>query len=373
MRRRRTPLKAVVRELDAFPKISEDYQKPTARGGTLSIISISIIVLLIISEFFYYRGTELKFKYSVDNDMDSLLLLTIDMTIAMSCEYLGADIVDLAGESKQIVPPMKMEPALFELSDTQNQIFKAKRALLDKFSESRSLKDFPVIENLHSLVLPNAATEDPNIKKNSCRIYGAMKVKRVASNFHITVGRSIAHPQGHAHLNIMVPREAINFSHRIDHFSFGPPVHGAINPLDSTLKLTHDKNYMAQYFMQVVPTKFRTLERSMSTSQYSVTEQNRTVNHRKGSHGIAGIFFKYDMNAMSIEIVENRRSFIQFLVRLCGIVGGIFATSGMIHSFIGSVTDGVLCKFFKKKFEDDTRTSQSMKDSNGVSVNSPVT
>lgn len=349
MRRRRGPLK-IVTELDAFPKVPKDYQKATTRGGTLSILAISMIIVLVISEFFYYRGTEIQFKYSVDTDMDSHLLITLDMTVAMPCEYLGADIVDLTGDSISISPHMKMEPALFELSHIQNEIFKAKRALLDKFSKSRSLNDFPVIENLHTLGLPqNAMTEDPNIKKMSCRIHGEIEVKKVAGNFHITIGRTIAHPMGHAHLDMNIPKGVTNFSHRIDRLAFGPPVPGAINPLDSSIKLTDDARHMFQYYMRVVPTKFSTLDRTMTTNQFSVTERNRTVNHGRGSHGASGIFFKYDLTAMSVEIVEKRRSFWQFIVRLCGVVGGIFATSGMLHSFIGSLTDGVLCRLFREK------------------------
>ena len=362
MRRRKTPLK-IVEQLDAFPKVPADYQKPTTRGGALSILTLLIILVLVISEFFYYRGTEIQFKYSVDTDMDSRLLLTLDMTIAMPCDYLGADIVDLAGDSTSILPHMKMEPALFELSEMQRQIFHAKRALLDRFSDARSLNDFPVIENINNLgIPPNAATEDPNIKKSSCRIHGSIPVKKVAGNFHITIGRTIAHPQGHAHLDIPIPEGVLNFSHRIDHLSFGPPVPGAINPLDSSIKMIDIPRHMFQYFIRVVPTKFSTLGRTMNTNQFSVTERNRTLNHRKGSHGAPGIFFKYDLVAMSVEIVEKRRSFLQFLVRLCGIVGGIFATSGILHSFVGSLTDGVLCRVLRKKVESqgETQTSQTV-------------
>ncbi len=56
--------------------------------------------------------------------------------------------------------------------------------------------------------------------------------------------------------------------------------------------------------------------------------QNRTINHQKGSHGVPGIFVKYDLNPLKVFVKEESRSYLQFLVRLCGIVGGIFATSG---------------------------------------------
>ena len=42
----------------------------------------------------------------------------------------------------------------------------------------------------------------------------------------------------------------------------------------------------------------------------------------------SGIFFKYDMSSIMVRIKYQHRSIVGFLVRLCGIVGGIFATSG---------------------------------------------
>lgn len=346
MRRRNKAALNVVKQLDAFPKVSQDYQNPTARGGTFSVISLSLILILVISEFFYYTKSHYVFKYSVDTDMDSQLLLTLDMTVGTPCQYLGADIVDLAGESHSLVNHMKFEPALFELSDYGKMIFKAKQEILSRFSQSRSLNDFLMIDNYGSLNIPNEAP--PKTEANSCRIHGAMNAKKVAGNLHVTLGRSVPHPQGHAHLNVFVPPNLVNFSHRIDHFSFGPLVPGAINPLDATLKTTEDKNHVFQYFLRVVPTKFNTYQHSMSTSQYSITEHNRTINHARGSHGITGVFFKFDMSSMMVLINEERKPFWQFLVRLSGIIGGIFATSGMLHTLLGSFMDGALCKLLRQ-------------------------
>lgn len=348
MRRRRAALK-VVKELDAFSKVEDDYQKPTARGGTISILCISIILVLMVSEFFYYRSTELKYEYSVDTDLESKLLLTLDMTIAMPCNYLGADIIDFAGESKSLADHMKMESVSFHLTSAQLGFLAAKRSVLSMFSESRSLNDLPVIESVSTMTLPEAKRVDNTLRKDSCRIHGSIEVNKVAGNFHITTGRSVPHPKGHAHLNVYVPANVLNFSHRIDHFSFGPRMPGAINALDATLKIASDPHEVFQYYMSVVPTKFNTLDRSVSTNQYSVTERNRTIDRRRGSHGMPGVFFKYDLTAMTVEIKEQRRPFWQFLIRLSGIVGGIFATSGMLNSFIGSLTDGVLNILLRKR------------------------
>lgn len=45
---------------------------------------------------------------------------------------------------------------------------------------------------------------------------------------------------------------------------------------------------------------------------------------------LLGIFFKYDMSSIMVRVESRHRSFWGFLVRLCGIVGGMFATSGKI-------------------------------------------
>ena len=60
-------------------------------------------------------------------------------------------------------------------------------------------------------------------------------------------------------------------------------------------------------------------------------EQDRTINHAEGSHGVPGVFVKYDLTSMLIRVREEHRPYWQFLVRMCGIVGGVFSVSGDIY------------------------------------------
>lgn len=82
-----------------------------------------------------------------------------------------------------------------------------------------------------------------------------------------------------------------------------------------------------QYFIEVVPTEINTLVRKSRTFQYSVKDHERPIDHNKGSHGMPGIFFKYDMSALQVTITQERDSIFQFLVRLCAVVGGVFVTN----------------------------------------------
>lgn len=52
------------------------------------------------------------------------------------------------------------------------------------------------------------------------------------------------------------------------------------------------------------------------------------INHAAGSHGVSGIFVKYDTSSLMVTVSEQHMPLWQFLVRLCGIVGGIFSTTG---------------------------------------------
>jgi hypothetical protein len=77
------------------------------------------------------------------------------------------------------------------------------------------------------------------------------------------------------------------------------------------------------YFLRIVPTTYiDASRRKLSTSQYAVTENWRTFQH---GHGIPGIFFKYDIEPMSLVIRERTTTLYQFLIRLVGVIG----TSGV--------------------------------------------
>jgi len=64
--------------------------------------------------------------------------LTLDITVAMKCEMLGVDYVDVSGASKDAGQIMTMEKAHFELSPNQQE-WVEKWANLKKQEGSRGL------------------------------------------------------------------------------------------------------------------------------------------------------------------------------------------------------------------------------------------
>lgn len=334
----------LVKELDAFPKVPESYVESTASGGTVSLIAFTFMAVLAFLEFFVYRDTWMKYEYEVDKDFSSKLKINVDITVAMRCQYIGADVLDLA-ETMVASDGLKYEPVNFELSPERRLWQMTLLHIQERLRVEHSLQDVLFKAAIKGAPIVPPHSEDSSAPLSACRIHGHLYVNKVAGNFHITVGKSIPHPRGHAHLAALVSHDSYNFSHRIDHLSFGETVPGVISTLDGTEKVSTDANHMFQYFITIVPTKLNTYKLSAETHQYSVTEQERVINHAAGSHGVSGIFMKYDINSLMVKVTEQHMPLWQFLVRLCGIIGGIFSTTGMLHGMIGFLVDLVCCRF----------------------------
>ncbi|KAK9399386.1 endoplasmic reticulum-Golgi intermediate compartment protein 2 [Crotalus adamanteus] len=344
----------LVKELDAFPKIPDSYIETSTSGGTVSLIAFTTMALLTIMEFMVYRDTWMKYEYEVDKDYTSKLRINVDITVAMKCQHIGADVLDLAETMVATADGLVYEPVIFELSPLQREWQRILQNIQSRLQEEHSLQDiiFKSAFKSASTALP-PREDNPVQSADACRIHGHLYVNKVAGNFHVTVGKAIPHPRGHAHLAALVSHESYNFSHRIDHLSFGELIPGIINPLDGTEKIALDHNQMFQYFVTVVPTKLQTHKISAETHQFAVTERERIINHAAGSHGVSGIFMKYDISSLMVTVTEEHMPFWQFLVRLCGIVGGIFSTTGILHS-IGRFIVEILCCRFRLKSSKST-------------------
>ncbi|MGH0179271.1 UNVERIFIED_CONTAM: hypothetical protein FKN15_003416 [Acipenser sinensis] len=318
----------LVQELDAFPKVPESYVETTASGGTVSLIAFTTMAVLAILEFFVHQHTWMKYEYEVDKDFSRLTMqppksYNVGGQRSSRAAYrqqgslvrdIGADVLDLAETMVAASDGLTYEPVHFDLSPLQRIWQRTLLHIQSRLQEEHSLQDV-----LFKSVFKGAPTSLPP--------------------------RAIPHPRGHAHLAALISHDTYNFSHRVDHLSFGEEIPGIINPLDGTEKISVEHNHMFQYFITIVPTKLKTYKISADTHQFSVTEQERVINHATGSHGVSGIFMKYDISSLMVTVTEQHMPFWQFLVRLCGIIGGIFSTTGMVHGLVGFLVDIVCCRF----------------------------
>lgn len=72
---------------------------------------------------------------------------------------------------------------------------------------------------------------------DACRVHGSVNVNKVVGNFHIVTGQLMALPRNHIHIAAFDSDHNVNFSHRINKFSFGEPSPGIIHPLEGDEKI----------------------------------------------------------------------------------------------------------------------------------------
>uniref|UniRef100_A0A8C1GPE3 Endoplasmic reticulum-Golgi intermediate compartment protein n=1 Tax=Cyprinus carpio TaxID=7962 RepID=A0A8C1GPE3_CYPCA len=304
--RRRSTIN-LVKELDAFPKVPESYVETSAFGGTVSLIVFILMALLTISEFFVYQDSWMKYEYEVDTDFTSKLKIKIDITVAMKCARVGADVLDVAGAviaSKEL----KYDDVSFEPSPKKKMWYQILHQIQNRLREEHSLQDVLFKSALKGYF------SDPVPQKQNYFIQQFQQSPLCLSISPYAAYALLYH-----------------LSHKDKLFSF-----------KSNL---NTQNMLFQYFVTVVPTKLHTSDVSLNMHQFSVTEQERLVSNEKGSRGVSGIFIKYKLSPLMVRVTEVHMPFSVFLVRLCGIIGGIFSTSGLVHRLIGYFVDIVCCQF----------------------------
>ncbi|XP_010532527.1 PREDICTED: endoplasmic reticulum-Golgi intermediate compartment protein 3 [Tarenaya hassleriana] len=340
-------VKQALRSLDAFPRAEDHLLQKTQSGAIVSIIGLVIMATLFLHELSYYLNTITVHKLSVDVKRGETLPIHINMTFpSLPCDVLSVDAIDMSGKHEV---------------DLDTNIWKLRLNAHGHIIGTEYISDLVEKEHDHSSHKHDGKEEHKDhtetfsffgfdqasekmIKKvkqaledgEGCRVYGVLDVQRVAGNFHISV---------HG-LNIYVAQmifggsKNVNVSHTIHDLSFGPKYPGIHNPLDGTVRMLHDTSGTFKYYIKIVPTEYGYLSKEvLSTNQFSVTEYYLPMNEFDRTW--PGVYFLYDLSPITVAIKEERRSFLHFLTRLCAVLGGTFALTGMLDRWMFRLLESI--------------------------------
>lgn len=308
-----------VRTFDAFPKVDAEHTVRSSRGGFSTLITIICGLLILWVEVGGFLGGYVDHQFAIDDKIKSDLSLNIDMLVAMPCEFLHTNVMDitddrfLAGELLNFEGTNFFLPQHFEINSKNSD---HDTPDLDHVMQETMRAEFRV------------AGARVNEGAPACHIFGSIPVNQVKGDFHIT-GKGFGYSDG----RLVVPYEALNFTHVISEFSYGDFYPFINNPLDFTGKVTEQKLQAYKYYSKVVPTVYEKLGMIIDTNQYSLTEQHNVykINRYNQVEGIPGIFFKYEFEPIKLVISEKRIPFIQFVSRLATIIGGLLIVAGYLY------------------------------------------
>ncbi|KAG8701113.1 hypothetical protein FRC09_005551 [Ceratobasidium sp. 395] len=313
-----------VRQFDAFPKVRPNYKSRTTGGGMMTILVAIVSFILILNDLGDYLWGWREYEFNVDTDLAQVMYVNVDLMVNMPCHYLSVDLRDTSGDRLFLTDDLggfRRDGTLFDIGqahalenmktsaspqDIVSASKRSQRGLFDSFKK----KDKPVFRPTLNHV-PDAS---------ACRIFGTVVVKKVTANLHITTLGHGYSSYEHTDHNLM------NLTHVISEFSFGPYIPDISQPLDYSFEVTHEHFTAFQYFVNVVPTTYQIPGQDpVHTNQYSVTHYTRSLEHGRGT---PGIFFKFDVDALAIQVSQKTTSFREFLVRVIGVVGGVWVCAG---------------------------------------------
>ncbi|CAJ1936033.1 unnamed protein product [Sphenostylis stenocarpa] len=88
-----------LRNLDAYPKVNEDFYNRTLAGGVVTVVSAAVMLFLFFSELNLYLYTVTESKLLVDTSRGDTLHINFDVTFpAVRCSILSLDAMDISGE-----------------------------------------------------------------------------------------------------------------------------------------------------------------------------------------------------------------------------------------------------------------------------------
>jgi len=359
--------------LDIYPKFSEEAVEQSSAGGIISILGAIVLIALMASEIgdYIYPKTE-HYLYANYHRGERMMINVRMLFHNIPCDLVSFDVQEKSGAEEVGVNRKTEAMAMFNFIGDFNEIYEgvAKRYTKDYYFETKlwtalklqgtsasAQKCLPCYEGAtsnsqccnHCYTLikafmsralnPESALKYPQCLPDAepigCMVAGYINASRGQGGFHIAAGDPHMDPRlgyHHHHWEDTFRKANLNVSHYLSHLSFGREFPGIVNPLDGFLFV--DKALgQQQYFIQVVPTIYeRMFGRKIETNQYSATYHYNIIEDVNSDHvELPGIYFKYDIAPIAIDIAERRPSFGHFITRLMAVLGGVWVMIGVLY------------------------------------------
>ncbi|KAK6253251.1 hypothetical protein QUC31_014971 [Theobroma cacao] len=362
-----------LRNLDAYPKVNEDFYSRTLSGGIITLVSSLAIFFLFFSEFRLYLHTVTETKLLVDTSRGEALRINFDVTFpAIPCTLLNLDAMDISGEqhldikhdiikkrinahgdviesrqdgigAPKIEKPLQRHGGRLEHNETYcGSCFGAEQSDDDCCNSCEEVREAYRQKGwaMTNVDLIDQCKREGFIQRvkdedgEGCNIHGSLEVNKVAGNFHFAPGKSFHQTNIFLSDLLAFQKDSYNISHRINRLAFGEYFPGVVNPLDGAQWIHETSNGMYQYFIKVVPTIYTDIRgRTVHSNQYSVTQHFKNLEViYPNSH--PGVFFIYDFSPIKVTFKEEHISFLHFITNICAVIGGIFTVAGIIDSFV---------------------------------------
>ncbi|XP_068658921.1 uncharacterized protein [Aristolochia californica] len=333
-----------LRNLDAYPKVNEDFYSRTLSGGLITVVSSIVMLFLFISEFRLYLNAATETKLTVDTSRGDHLRVNKHDIVKKRLDHLGNIIESRADGigAPKIDRPLQRHGGRLDHNETYcGSCYGAESSDDHCCNSCEDVRD-AYRKKGWGMTNPDLIDQCKRegffqkIKDEAgegCNVHGLLEVSKVAGNFHFAPGKGFHQSSFLVQDLLALSSETYNISHKINKLSFGDEFPGVINPLDGVQWNQSATAGMYQYFIKVVPTIYTDIRgRKIHSNQFSVTEHFREADGYP--HPVHGIFFFYDFSPIKVIFTEENVSLLHFLTNICAIIGGVFTVSGIVDALL---------------------------------------
>ncbi|KAG1673304.1 hypothetical protein FOA52_002584 [Chlamydomonas sp. UWO 241] len=334
--------------LSAYARPEAHLTRQTSHGAIVTCLGATLALILFIHELSYFWKLHRVTHMSVDTERRHDLPINMDIVFArIPCAVVSLDVLDVSGTSEGDASHSKgMQIHKHRLDANGKTIGKAEyHTPQSQFMVGNGMGGQVMNVNVQEAMNHLQDMEDEEGRHEGCRITGTMLVKRVAGRLHLSVHQNMIFKMMPQLLGAHHLPKLLNMSHHVHELSFGPHFHGMVNPLDGFERAVPGEGDFQsfQYFVKVVPTEYYSrIGRVIETHQYSVSEYVQSI-PADGSKP-PSIDIMYDVSPIVVVINDAPPSILHFLVRLCAVIGGVFAVTRMadrwVHWAVGGRSGG---------------------------------
>ena len=274
------------------------------------------MALLFLNELINFLTNKTSSRMYVDvNPGADKLKVNLDIDIDnIPCDLLAILTSDALGERS---------------SDIKGEIIKSR---LDKKGRKLDNIKYEVSE-------PNYDKIKTEILHNEgCNLKGHFFVDAVPGSFLITSGFYGGTVQRLASEGLL----KINAQHKINEISFGETSQRYLvwsNFGKQISKLSYSLNDVKkkyqqftnvyQYYLKIVPTKYLSYKDEINDYQYTYNSYAE-----RGIQEMPSMHFRYDLSPITVEYKLYKETFLNFIINIFAILGGVFTVTGIIDAII---------------------------------------
>ena len=318
------------KKLDMYRRVPSDFVKSTYSGAMLSMVSSIIMLLLFLNELSSYLQIKTHSHMFIDvNRGGDQLPINIDIELTnLPCSILSLDLQDAMGSHS-----VNLEGSLMKYRiDANGKELNAepyKSVKLDIHENESHGHD-------HFAQPDYQMVKQQLLNREGCRIKGYFLVNKVPGNFHFS-----SHAFGPTIQRLATEGMlSMDLNHKINHLSFGNLdeinkvrnvfKEGVVTPLNGVVKKKETHRTIYEYFIQIVPTTYVTLNQFIHYIHQFTFNENQTPSHVQ----YPSLYFRYELSPVTVEYTQFKDSFMHFFVQICAILGGVFSVTGIVDALI---------------------------------------